>query len=51
VLAGSTLYLAFGVPVEERKLRAQFGPNYDEYRRRVPALIPRIGRATVAENR
>jgi protein-S-isoprenylcysteine O-methyltransferase Ste14 len=44
VLAGSALYLAFGIPIEERKLRAQFGAAYDEYRRRVPALLPTPGR-------
>jgi len=29
---------------EERELAARFGPAYEEYRRRVPALIPRLRR-------
>ena len=28
---------------EEQELRARYGPSYDEYRRRVPFLIPRPG--------
>lgn len=42
VLAAAALaYLAFGIPIEERKLLAQFGPAYAAYRRRVPAVFPR----------
>ncbi len=40
VLAGLLLYLAFGIPIEERKLVAEFGESYRAYRRRVPALYP-----------
>jgi len=32
------------IPIEERELRQQFGQAYDEYRRRVPALLPRLRR-------
>lgn len=32
------------IPVEERELVRRFGAAYEEYRRRVPALIPRFGR-------
>ncbi len=43
VLAVGTLaYLAFGIPLEERKLLAQFGTAYADYRRRVPAVFPRL---------
>ena len=31
----STLYLMLAVPFEERTLRQQFGPAYDEYRRQI----------------
>jgi protein-S-isoprenylcysteine O-methyltransferase Ste14 len=31
------------VRVEERELVARFGAAYEEYRRRVPAVIPRLG--------
>jgi protein-S-isoprenylcysteine O-methyltransferase Ste14 len=32
--------------LEERELRDRFGPAYDEYARRVPRFVPRIGSAT-----
>ena len=35
-------YLSFGVPVEERKLVKLFGQPYLEYRKKVPAVIPKI---------
>jgi len=37
---GATAYLIIGSMLEERKLREEFGPAYDEYRRRTPWLIP-----------
>lgn len=38
--------LAIGalIPIEERELRARFGAPYDAYRRRVPAVMPRLRR-------
>jgi len=35
-------YLAIGVPIEERKLISLFGRSYEDYRKRVPAVIPRL---------
>jgi hypothetical protein len=35
-------YLFAAIPVEERKLIAIFGPAYDEYRKRVPAVVPKL---------
>jgi protein-S-isoprenylcysteine O-methyltransferase Ste14 len=29
------------IPLEERELTVRFGPAYEDYRRRVPALVPR----------
>jgi protein-S-isoprenylcysteine O-methyltransferase Ste14 len=42
VAALTALYLAFAIPVEERKLAAIYGDTYDAYRARVPAVIPRF---------
>jgi protein-S-isoprenylcysteine O-methyltransferase Ste14 len=42
VFAATATYLAFAVPVEERKLIALFGPSYEVYRKRVPAVFPRL---------
>ena len=39
-----TLYFYFGSIYEERRLVAEFGPAYDDYRRQVPRLIPVPGR-------
>ena len=36
----STGYIAVGIRFEERGLRTQLGAEYDDYTRRVPALIP-----------
>jgi methanethiol S-methyltransferase len=36
----SSAYIAVGIRFEERALRARFGVAYDEYARRVPALVP-----------
>jgi protein-S-isoprenylcysteine O-methyltransferase Ste14 len=35
-----TVYIVVGSRLEERRLLAEFGPAYDAYRRRVPALLP-----------
>jgi len=37
-----TGYILVGVRLEERDLVAQFGATYDQYRQRVPMLIPRL---------
>ncbi len=37
---GFTLYIVVGSRFEERQLAAEFGEPYQEYRQRVPALIP-----------
>jgi len=39
------------IPMEERELVQRFGPAYEEYRRRVPALIPRLRRLRVTTER
>jgi methanethiol S-methyltransferase len=36
------LYLIIGIGLEERKLIAEFGADYSEYRNRVPMLFPAI---------
>jgi protein-S-isoprenylcysteine O-methyltransferase Ste14 len=36
----STAYIAVGVAFEERDLRREFGPAYDDYASRVPAVVP-----------
>lgn len=38
--AASTAYIAVGVWFEEGDLRVQFGDAYEDYRRRVPAIVP-----------
>lgn len=43
VMAGSvTLYTLIGIYFEEKKLVAEFGEAYREYRRRVPMLLPKL---------
>ena len=37
--------LALVIPLEERELAERFGREYEAYRRRVPALVPRWGAA------
>lgn len=39
----TTAYMLIAIPFEERDLISHFGENYTEYRRRVSALIPRLG--------
>jgi protein-S-isoprenylcysteine O-methyltransferase Ste14 len=39
----TTAYVVVGVLLEERDLRRAFGDTYEEYRRRVGMLVPRIG--------
>lgn len=36
-----TAYMLIAIPVEERDLVALYGEQYEDYRRRVPALLPR----------
>lgn len=35
-------YLVIGIPLEERKLVQKYGDAYREYRKKVPALIPKL---------
>ncbi|TLN02294.1 isoprenylcysteine carboxylmethyltransferase family protein, partial [bacterium] len=39
---GLTAYILIGIVFEERKLLAEFGEAYAEYKKRTPALIPRM---------
>ena len=39
---GMTVYIAIGVYFEERALIAELGRTYESYRRRVPAIFPRL---------
>lgn len=41
---GMTVYILVGIAHEERDLVAHFGPAYDDYRKRVGMLIPRLGK-------
>ena len=36
------VYVQFGIRLEEKKLRLQFGKSYIEYSKKVPGLIPRL---------
>lgn len=38
----STAYIAVGIRFEERDLRADLGPAYDDYAARVPAMVPAV---------
>ncbi|WP_166305426.1 methanethiol S-methyltransferase [Bradyrhizobium sp. 2S1] len=45
----TTGYILIGVRLEERDLVAQFGASYEQYRQRVPMLLPRLpGGAPIA---
>ena len=45
IIAIHTLGTAIRVRSEEKLLRAQFGAEYEDYARRVPAILPwRLGR-------
>ena len=43
--AGLSAYILIGIRYEERDLVAQFGPDYEDYRRRVGMLTPRRAKA------
>jgi protein-S-isoprenylcysteine O-methyltransferase Ste14 len=43
-------YFAITIPAEERKLREQFGEQYDQYCQRVPRFWPRIRLFQTPEN-
>lgn len=45
-----TTYMVAASKVEERDLIAHFGKQYEDYRRRVPAFVPLLGK-TAAESR
>lgn len=47
LIATSTAY-AYRIKVEDEMLSDAFGRSYDEYRRRVPALIPRVSNRDAA---
>lgn len=42
--AGMTVYILIAIPMEERDLVAALGPAYEDYRLRVGALVPGLGR-------
>ena len=41
----TTAYILIAIQFEERDLVREFGGTYEDYRRRVPMLVPRIGAA------
>jgi len=43
---GFTIYIMIGINYEERDLQAVFGEQYADYRKRVGAFIPGIGKAS-----
>ena len=47
----NTAYILVALQFEERDLIAEFGATYQQYRRRVPMLVPRIFRSRRTEDR
>jgi protein-S-isoprenylcysteine O-methyltransferase Ste14 len=45
-----TVYIVVGSRLEERRLLAEFGQAYGDYRAVVPALIPRPPRSRIARH-
>jgi len=43
-----TVYMLVAIPFEERDLQTYIGPAYTEYRKRIPALIPRPGKCVAS---
>jgi len=50
VVVACSIYLYFGVPIEEKKLRALFGKDYEVYQKEVPQIIPNIFRTKHKRN-
>lgn len=44
LMLGSFIYILAAIPLEERKLAAEFGQAYRDYQQRVPALLPGLRR-------
>ena len=43
-----TAYMLIAIPIEERDLIAAYGEKYENYRKQVPALLPRLRRSNPA---
>ncbi len=43
---GSTIYMVVGSLLEEQRMMSQFGAAYEDYRKRVPWLLPFVGGRT-----
>jgi len=43
-LVCAIIYIIIGIQMEERKLVKEFGQQYEEYKKQVPGLIPRLKR-------